>query len=101
MTGALGSLFTPRALAILGVSRHPAKLGHRLLQNVKESGYPGAVYPVHPSGEPILGYATVRAIEALPEGIDLALVSACSPGPAGSRPARTRRWSARSSASVS
>jgi acetyltransferase len=75
MTGALEPLFTPRALAVLGVSRHPAKLGHRLLQNVKESGYPGAVYPVHPSGEPILGYATVRGIEAVPEGIDLALVS--------------------------
>lgn len=77
--GPLGPLFTPRTLAVLGASRHPAKLGHRLLLNVKESGYPGPVYPVNSSGEPILGYATVRAVEALPAGIDLALVSLPAP----------------------
>ncbi len=65
----------PRTIAVLGVSRNPAKLGHRLLQNVKESGFPGTVYPVNPSGEAILGFASVPSIDALPEGIDLALVS--------------------------
>ena len=46
-------------MAVLGVSRNPAKLGYRLLQNVLEGGYAGAVHPVNPSGEPILGCATV------------------------------------------
>jgi acetyltransferase len=71
----LGPLFAPRSVAVLGVSRQPAKLGYRLLQNVRESGYAGAVYPVNPSGEPILGYATIPDVAGLPEGIDLALVS--------------------------
>src|SRR5437667_1603535 len=71
----LDPIFAPRTIAVLGVSRNPAKLGHRLLQNVKESGFPGTVYPVNPSGEAILGFASVPSIDALPEGIDLALVS--------------------------
>lgn len=79
MSAGLEALFAPRALAVLGVSRDPTKLGHRLLQNVKASGFAGDVYPVNPSGERILGYATVPAVEALPEGLDLALVSLPAP----------------------
>src|SRR5438094_714581 len=71
----LDPIFAPRTIAVLGVSRNPAKLGHRLLQNVKESGFPGTVYPVNAWGEAILGFASVPSIDALPEGIDLALVS--------------------------
>jgi acetate---CoA ligase (ADP-forming) len=75
MTTALDCLFAPRSITVLGVSRDPAKLGYRLLQNVKHYGYAGALYPVHPSGDRILGCPTVREIEALPDGVDLALVS--------------------------
>jgi acyl-CoA synthetase (NDP forming) len=75
----LTPLFAPAAIAVLGVSRNPAKLGYRLLQNVKESGFTGAIHPVNPSGEPILDLPTVRTIEALPDGVDLALVSLPAP----------------------
>ena len=75
----LTPLFAPKAVAVLGVSRNPAKLGYRLLQNVKESGFTGAIHPVNPSGESILGLPTVRTIEALPDGVDLALVSLPAP----------------------
>jgi acetyltransferase len=87
----LDALFAPRSIAVLGVSRNPAKLGHRLLQNVKASGFEGAVLPVNPSGEPILGYPTVREIEALPERVDLALVSL----PASAVPAAIEALAAR------
>jgi acyl-CoA synthetase (NDP forming) len=75
----LAALFAPASVAVLGVSRNPAKLGHRLLVNVKESGYAGAIHPVNPSGEPILGCATVPSVAALPAGVDLALVSLPAP----------------------
>jgi acetyltransferase len=79
----LGPLFAPRSVAVLGVSRQPGKLGYRLLQNVRESGYAGTVYPVNPSGEPILGYATIPDVAGLPEGVDLALVSLPAPAVPG------------------
>jgi acyl-CoA synthetase (NDP forming) len=75
----LGALFAPSSVAVLGVSRNPAKLGHRLLQNVKDSGYAGALHPVNPSGAPILGCPTVASVAALPAGVDLALVSLPAP----------------------
>lgn len=71
----LDALFTPRTVAVLGASRHPEKLGHRLLRNLLDYGFAGAVYPVNPSGEAILGLAAVPEVGALPDGLDLALVS--------------------------
>jgi acetyltransferase len=62
-------------VAVLGASRHPEKLGHRLVQNLLEPGFRGDVFPVNPSGEAILGRDTVRRVEDLPRGLDLALVS--------------------------
>jgi acetate---CoA ligase (ADP-forming) len=79
----LAALFAPSSVAVLGVSRNPAKLGHRLLQNVQASGYAGAIHPVNPSGEPILGCPTVPSIAALPTGVDLALVSLPAPAVPG------------------
>jgi acyl-CoA synthetase (NDP forming) len=75
----LAALFAPRAVALLGVSRNPAKLGFRLLENLKARGFAGGVHPVNPAGEAILGYETVRHVEDLPSGVDLALVSLPAP----------------------
>jgi acetyltransferase len=89
--GDLSALFAPGAVAVLGASRNPAKLGFKLLQNVLEHGYAGRVYPVNPSGEPILGLASVRSIAELPGGVDLALVSL----PAAAVPAAIEALAAR------
>jgi acetyltransferase len=87
----LDAVFAPRSLAVLGVSRDPAKLGHRLLQNVLAGGFTGAVYPVNPSGEPILGLPSLRRVEDVPEEVDLALVSL----PAAAVPAAIKALAAR------
>jgi acetyltransferase len=62
-------------VAVLGASRNPGKLGHRLVQNLLAPGFTGEVYPVNPSGEAILGRDAVPRVEELPRGLDLALVS--------------------------
>ena len=61
MTVDLTPLFAPRGVAVLGASRNPAKLGHRLVQNLLAPGFPGDVFPVNPSGEAILGRTRSRA----------------------------------------
>jgi acetyltransferase len=71
----LSPLFAPSRVAVLGVSRNPEKLGHRLLQNLLEAGFPGEVVPVNPSGEAILGIKSVARVAELPGELDLALVS--------------------------
>jgi acetyltransferase len=75
MPADLAPLFSPRQVAVLGVSRNPEKLGHRLLRNLLEGGFPGRVFPVNPSGETILGVPSVARVADLPPGVDLALVS--------------------------
>ena len=75
MTVDLLPLFAPRGVAVLGASRNPAKLGHRLVENLIAPGFPGDVFPVNPSGEVILGRDSVARVEDLPHGLDLALVS--------------------------
>ncbi len=75
MTVDLTPLFEPRHVAVLGASRQPGKLGHRLVQNLLEPGFRGDVFPVNPSGEAILGRDTVQRVEDLPRELDLALVS--------------------------
>ena len=75
MTVDLTPLFAPRGVAVLGASRNPAKLGHRLVQNLLAPGFSGDVIPVNPSGEAILGRDAVTRVEDLPRGLDLALVS--------------------------
>ena len=60
MTVDLTPLFAPRGVAVLGASRNPAKLGHRLVQNLLDPGFPGDVFPVNPSGEAILVARVVR-----------------------------------------
>jgi acyl-CoA synthetase (NDP forming) len=75
----LTPLFAPRRVAVLGASRSPEKLGHRLLRNVIDGGFGGDVVAVNPSGEPILGRPSVARIADLPPGLDLALVSLPAP----------------------
>jgi acetyltransferase len=75
----LTPLFAPRRIAVLGASRSPEKLGHRLLRNVIDAGFTGEVVAVNPSGEPILGRPSVARVADLPAGVDLALVSLPAP----------------------
>jgi acetyltransferase len=71
----LTPLFEPLGVAVLGASRNPAKLGHRLVQNLLDPGFAGDVFPVNPSGEPILGRPAIARADDLPRALDLALVS--------------------------
>ncbi|MEZ6186004.1 MAG: CoA-binding protein [Planctomycetota bacterium] len=78
----LDAFFAPRGVAVVGASRSPGKVGHAALKNLlfagsegdRSQGFQGAVVPVNPRGtSPILGQSPVASVDALPEGIDLAV----------------------------
>jgi hypothetical protein len=54
--GVLESLFSPQAVAVIGASANPAKLGHSVLDNLTKYGYQGQVYPINPKEKEILGH---------------------------------------------
>ncbi len=71
----LNSFFRPRAVAVIGASSQPGKVGHDLLRNLLEYGYEGGVYPVNPKGGRILDLPVLRSIAELPAEVDMGVVA--------------------------
>ena len=44
----LRRFFRPRSVAVIGASRDPASIGHRLFEALIQSGFEGSVYPINP-----------------------------------------------------
>jgi acetate---CoA ligase (ADP-forming) len=66
--------FNPRAVAVIGASRTPGKLGHAVLHNVVEHGYQGAIYPVNPQADEIMGLRCYPRVRDVPGPVDLAVI---------------------------
>ena len=52
----LRAIFRPHAVAVIGVSRDPSSLGHRVFEAVLRGGFNGSVYAVNPNATEILGH---------------------------------------------
>lgn len=70
----LQAFFHPASVAVVGASESPGKLGHEIFKNLLKGGFPGAVYPVNPRSERILGRACHKTVKDIPEDIDLAVL---------------------------
>jgi acetyl coenzyme A synthetase (ADP forming)-like protein len=69
------SIFEPRAIAIVGASRHAGHLGTAILDNLKTTGFTGSLYVVHPIASEIDGVAVFPSLTAIPGGVDLAIIA--------------------------
>ena len=69
------SLFEPRAIAVIGASANPGKIGYRIVENVVRSGYRGGVFPINPKGGEILGLRVYETLAEVEEEVDLAVIS--------------------------
>jgi len=71
----LRRFFIPESVAVIGASKHPDKLGFKILKNVVDGGYKGKVYPVNPSAEgDILNLKSYKSISEIPTPPDLAII---------------------------
>ncbi len=68
----LDFLFKPRSVAVIGASTRQLTIGHQILRNLSDSGYKGAVYPVHPAEDTIMGLKAYKSILDVPDGVDVA-----------------------------
>lgn len=73
----LHAVLAPASVAVVGASADPAKRGYRAIMGLLQGAYPGAIYPIHPKIERILGLKTYPTLEATPGPVDLALI--CTP----------------------
>ncbi|MGI6596183.1 MAG: acetate--CoA ligase alpha subunit [Candidatus Ratteibacteria bacterium] len=71
----LSRFFTPASVAIIGASKHPGKLGFKILKNVIDGGFKGKVYPINSSAEgDILNLKSYKSISDVPVAPELAII---------------------------
>jgi len=70
----LNNFFNPKSIAVIGASKTPGKVGHDILRNIIQYGYDGAVYPINPAADEILGRKAYASMQDVPGKIDLAVV---------------------------
>lgn len=76
----LSRLITPRSVAIVGASPTLGALGNSVMRNLERHGFSGDVHLINPKRDEIDGRPCLPSIEALPEGVDVAILAI--PGPA-------------------
>ena len=68
-------LISPDSIAVVGASSHPNKIGYVVLENLKNNGYKGRIYPVNPKGGEILGFEVYPSINDVPDKVDLSVIT--------------------------
>lgn len=71
----LQHILAPRHVAVIGASSDRAKFGGRVMHFLLLHGYAGAISPIHPHAEEVLGLRAYRDIRDAPAGIDVALLA--------------------------
>jgi acetate---CoA ligase (ADP-forming) len=71
----LARLLRPRSVAIVGISPEPGSIGANVLKNLTAGGFAGDIHLVSRTNREIGGRRCFGSIDALPEGIDAAVLA--------------------------
>ena len=70
------ALLRPKSVAVIGAAREPHKIGHQIVRNLIEGGYPpDRIYPINPYADKILGLKCYPSIKHVPGDVDLAVIA--------------------------
>jgi acetyl coenzyme A synthetase (ADP forming)-like protein len=72
---ALDGIMHPKAIAVVGASATPGKIGYTVLDNLIKQGFSGTVYPINPSADEILGLKCYASVLDVPGDIDAAVIT--------------------------
>jgi acyl-CoA synthetase (NDP forming) len=72
-------LFEPTTIAVVGASASGTTPGNRFIGHLKAYGYPGRIWPIHPSATAIEGLPAFKSVAATPDAIDYAYVAIAAP----------------------
>jgi len=73
------AFFAPRAIALLGASSSPEKLGYAVARNLIQGGYRGQVHLINPRGGFLFGRPIYPSLDETPGEIDLAILIVPAP----------------------
>ena len=66
-------IMNPRSVAVIGASAEDGKIGNSVMKNLINGGYQGAIYPIHPKAQEILGRKAYPSVLDVAEEIDVAV----------------------------
>jgi acetyl coenzyme A synthetase (ADP forming)-like protein len=69
----MNRIMRPKAVAVVGASAENGKIGNSVMKNLINGGYQGAIYPIHPSAESIMGKKAYKSVKDVPGDIDVAV----------------------------
>ncbi len=75
----LEHIFNPKAVAVVGATDNPTKMGNWCVQSLLDMGYPGKIFLINRNRKEILGIKAHASLEEVPEEIDLAVVAVPAP----------------------
>lgn len=87
----LTALFQPKAVAVVGASGDPSRIGGRPIAYCKRFGFKGDIYPVNPTRDTVQGLPAYPDIDSLPGEADLFVLAI----PAAQVPAALERAAAK------
>mgnify|MGYP001565302756 CR=1 FL=1 len=68
-------LFAPKTVAVVGASTKGTALPNIFIRRIREFGYSGEIYPIHPSAEEIDGLRAYRSLAETPQPVDYAYIA--------------------------
>jgi acetyl coenzyme A synthetase (ADP forming)-like protein len=69
----MNRIMKPDAVAVIGASPETGKIGNSVMKNLINGGYQGAIYPIHPSADVIMGKKAYKSVKDVPGDIDIAV----------------------------
>ncbi|MDO7836731.1 acetate--CoA ligase family protein [Sphingobium sp. HBC34] len=74
-TSSLDRLLRPRSVVIVGASDKPGALGASVLSNLDRNGFAGDIHLINPKRAEIGGRPCLPSVDALPDGVDVAVLA--------------------------
>src|SRR5574340_697152 len=71
----LNPLFAPKSVAVFGASDRPDSVGQIVFQNMLQSGFKGALYPVNSKHPEVQGQRAYASIAEIKEPVELAVIA--------------------------
>jgi acetate---CoA ligase (ADP-forming) len=68
-------LLHPRAIAVVGASNDPERIGGQPVRILRETGYRGAIHPVNPKYAEVLGLPCYPDLASVPQPCDVAIIA--------------------------
>ncbi len=68
-------LLRPKSIAVIGASAKPGKVGHDILRNIIDGGFPGEIYPINPKEKELMGKKSYASVKDIAGPVDCAVIT--------------------------